>query len=130
MINSDMYPVTVSRMEGSPGMEGRVRLPPMCSREVREREVALASAEKMVTSWLDTLSKPKKKHNKNNGRCRGAENRGIIDASQNVAPFSVFLPDILRLATNCPFADVRDRCSKLLTLISVSTVIDNNMSLQ
>lgn len=109
-------------MEG--GVEGRARLPPMCSREARDREMSLISAEHMVMSWLDTLSKPCKP--KNNGHCVPLDTDDITASQQSMAPaLSVYLPDILRLTTNCPFADVRERCTKLLALVSVS----NNFSL-
>uniref|UniRef100_A0A1B6LLF3 Mon2 C-terminal domain-containing protein n=1 Tax=Graphocephala atropunctata TaxID=36148 RepID=A0A1B6LLF3_9HEMI len=81
---------------------------PLCSREVKVREAALAEIEHRLDQWLhEDCSSPTQ-----NG---SSVANGAGDYWQLV---TLHVPTLLRLSESCPFPDVRAKCAQILQTVS------------
>uniref|UniRef100_A0A1B6EZ52 Uncharacterized protein n=1 Tax=Cuerna arida TaxID=1464854 RepID=A0A1B6EZ52_9HEMI len=79
---------------------------PLCSRDVKVRETALAAIEHRLDQWLLDCSSTQNGISIANG------------AGDNYQQVSLYVPTLLRLSVSCPFYDVRVKCSQILQTIS------------
>lgn len=109
---------------------------PVCSRDTQTRHLALDVIEKTVEGWLDGYGSPKHTRTSlispmcevdgstTNGHCCTYNSISSGDGIKSVPKeylslVTLHLPALLRLSVNCPFPDVRERCTRVLKLVQV-----------
>jgi|SRR6218665_274531 len=86
----------------------------ICSSDKETRAQALNSVSRILDCWLDGYGSPPG----GSGADASCESGSVCSAN----PQSLVkeqLPDLLRLSTDCPFADVRERCCEILADLQV-----------
>lgn len=86
----------------------------ICSSDKETRAQALSSVSRILDRWLDGYGSPPG----GSGADASCESGSVCSANPQIL-VKEQLPDLLRFSTDCPFADVRERCCEILADLQV-----------